>query len=417
MSKRSKEREAYLAGLSAFDPDNDLAPTADERGAYLATGVSPAPKVKPAQPSRRRTDYWKTVTGLMTEPEFRALGAVERCLLFELVARKDRIDRLHCKKGHTPDDIIGCSVREAANLLGLGKLHAGRAMAKLVERGFIAKAREPSKGPRRRGTSTGWRLTFLPFQGEAPTRDYVKIAARKERQSYADRVAGVPFFEPPDDDEVSHLWDRGVPPMGHLGVPRVGQVSNTDILIFSPTKSTDYEVGVPSVGHLRGESQLSVLSDAGQREAERLKEHSTKRDVAVAGSAANDEATAHLRINGQVKPLARPVGEPPALPCAGREPDGPPWLSLTARSLPIVTEALPADLFPLGEIVGSVYRFERPSKGRCSGPSLAATPAPSTSLTECLLPNGSAQTGLPSLAAAVSRVRMPLHRSDSEVSQ
>jgi hypothetical protein len=181
---------------------------------------------------------------VFTSPAFRALDVTERWLIVELIARKARIDKIASAKGKTRDDILGCSIREAANLLGVSKSGAGRAMATLLDKGFIAEAREPSKGQRRRGTSTGWRLTFLPFQGEPATFDYLKIADRAVRQADAERVAGQPFYvpgmagyEPPDDDEVSdgpdsltsevsHGWDAFAPG----SVPRVGQVSNTDPL-------------------------------------------------------------------------------------------------------------------------------------------------------------------------------------------
>jgi hypothetical protein len=181
---------------------------------------------------------------LFTHPAFRALDVTERWLILELNTRKGRIDKITRAKGKTPDDILGCSIREAANLLGVSKSGAGRAMATLLEKGFIAEAREPSKGQSRRGTSTGWRLTWLPFQGEPATFDYLKIADRVVRQSDAERVAGQAFFvpgmagyEPPDDDEVSDGPDSLTSEVSHgwdafdLGsVPRVGQVSTIDPL-------------------------------------------------------------------------------------------------------------------------------------------------------------------------------------------
>jgi hypothetical protein len=161
---------------------------------------------------------------LFASPAFRALGVSERWLIFELTVRKSRI----------ADDIVGCSVREAANLLGTNKSTAGRTMAHLAAAGFIEAARESSKGQRARGTSTGWRLTFLPFQGEPATHDYIKIADRAARQADADRVAGLPFYvpgmdgyEPADDDEVSPQRDTFAPG----SVPPEGQVSNTDLLL------------------------------------------------------------------------------------------------------------------------------------------------------------------------------------------
>jgi hypothetical protein len=171
---------------------------------------------------------------LFTSPPFRALDATERWLIIELIDRKRRIEKAAREMGREYDDIVGCSVREAANMLGVSKSHAGRAMAKLAKSGFIAEAREPSHGARRRGTSTGWRLTFEPFQGEPATFEYLKIADRAARQADADRVAREPWlvpgmegYEPDDDAEVSRPWDTFDPG----SVPPVGQVSNIDLFL------------------------------------------------------------------------------------------------------------------------------------------------------------------------------------------
>jgi hypothetical protein len=169
---------------------------------------------------------------LFNSTAFRALDVAERWLIVELIERKRRIEKAARDNGREYDDIVGCSVREAANMLGVSKSHAGRAMAKLSKMGFIAEAREPSHGARRCGTSTGWRLTFESFQGEPATFEYLKIADRAARQADADRVTGESFYipgmeeyEPPDDDgEVSRPWDTFDPG----SVPPMGQVSNTD---------------------------------------------------------------------------------------------------------------------------------------------------------------------------------------------
>jgi hypothetical protein len=69
---------------------------------------------------------------LFTHPTFRALDVTERWLILELNTRKGRTDKSARAKGKTPDDILGCSIREAANLLGVSKSGAGRAMATLL---------------------------------------------------------------------------------------------------------------------------------------------------------------------------------------------------------------------------------------------------------------------------------------------
>jgi hypothetical protein len=193
--------------------------------------MSPTPRrARSAPPGSKPTIAASIPDHLFTSPPFRALGVAERWLIVEMIARKGRVDKLCRQNGRKPDDIIGCSVREAANMLGVSKSHAGRALAALCEAGFIAEVREASKGPKRRGTSTGWRLIFMPFRGEPPTLDYLKIADRAARQDDAERVAGEPFFipgmdgyaEPSNDEEVSRPWDSFAPE----SVPPVGRVSN-----------------------------------------------------------------------------------------------------------------------------------------------------------------------------------------------
>lgn len=134
---------------------------------------------------------------LFTDRPFRALRVMERYLLIELIARKRRIDQLAREHGKETDDVVGCSVREAADLCRVTKSHAARAMARLEETGFIVPARRGVMGTkRRRGTATGWRLTFLPFQGGPPTLDYVKRFDRAARQKIAESVRGQSFFTP-----------------------------------------------------------------------------------------------------------------------------------------------------------------------------------------------------------------------------
>jgi hypothetical protein len=168
---------------------------------------------------------------LFSCPPFRALDVVARWLLVELIERKRRIEKAARDKGWVFNDIVGCSVREAANMLGVSKSHAARAMADIVKRGFLAEALKPSQGARRNGESTGWRFTFEPFQGQPATFEYLKIADRAARQADVERVreTGEPWLVPgmegyEDDAEPSHgrdTFDLGT-------VPPVGQVSDPD---------------------------------------------------------------------------------------------------------------------------------------------------------------------------------------------
>jgi hypothetical protein len=145
--------------------------------------TNPAPR---RAPRRRPAKAASIPDHLFTHPTFRALGVGERWLILELSTRK----------GQIADDVVGCSVREAADMLGLHKSQAADILAGLRLKGFIADARDPSKGQHRRGTSAGWRLTWLPFRGEPGTFEYIKLADRAARQADAERVAGQAFFVP-----------------------------------------------------------------------------------------------------------------------------------------------------------------------------------------------------------------------------
>ena len=144
---------------------------------------------------------------LFTSRAFRALGVLERWLLVEMLARKRRLDHLARERAQDPDDVVGCSVREAADLCGVTKSHAGRAMSKLEALGFIVQVRKGEMGSKcKRGTSAGWRISCLPFQGVPATCDYMKVFDRAERQGVAASVKGRPFFTPEMDAEDRRTW-------------------------------------------------------------------------------------------------------------------------------------------------------------------------------------------------------------------
>ena len=65
---------------------------------------------------------------LFASPAYRALGLLERCLLTELLAVAKRIGT---------EDPLNISVRWAAEMCGVSKSHATRAMSELEARGSI----------------------------------------------------------------------------------------------------------------------------------------------------------------------------------------------------------------------------------------------------------------------------------------
>jgi hypothetical protein len=106
--------------------------------------------------------FWNEVVPFSA---FRALTPVERSLLYELfaLARHTGTDRP-----------IRCSSREAADMLNMNSKTTGTdALSALEAKGFVVSVvrGRPHKSERVAGN---WRLTFLPFCGESPTRDYVR---------------------------------------------------------------------------------------------------------------------------------------------------------------------------------------------------------------------------------------------------
>jgi hypothetical protein len=127
---------------------------------------------------------------LFTCPAYRALSAVERYLLIELLALASRIGTA---------EPIGCSARTVANMCGIGKSYAAEVLAALREKGFIVQV-EPHRG--RRGCASKWRITCLPFLGEEPTCDYQRIFLRAQHKKIVDQARGQMFFTP----ELNAIW-------------------------------------------------------------------------------------------------------------------------------------------------------------------------------------------------------------------
>jgi hypothetical protein len=130
---------------------------------------------------------------LFCNPAYRALVPVERCLLTELLAVAKRIGT---------EMPLNISVRWAAEMCGVSKSHATRAMSELEARGFIVSIRRGEKR-QRSGFASAWRLTCLPFQGAWATCDYNRIHDRARNRKVADDRRGDENFLTP---ELEALW-------------------------------------------------------------------------------------------------------------------------------------------------------------------------------------------------------------------
>jgi hypothetical protein len=122
---------------------------------------------------------------LFSHPAYKKLDSFERNVMTEMLALARRQGT-----GYP----LNCSARMAASMCNMSKSQADRTLASLEKKGFIV-----SKG---RGFKRGlvkiasqWRITCLPYQGEAPTRDYVRTYY-KGQDKLADDAKGQPFFTP-----------------------------------------------------------------------------------------------------------------------------------------------------------------------------------------------------------------------------
>jgi hypothetical protein len=98
-------------------------------------------------------------------PAWRDMGAAPRALLIELLT----------KYRPTEPNFVELSDRKAASILGCSRPTAAKAVAKLVECGWLEVERHGGMKGRFSKRSSGYSLTMQPlFPGDAPTRAFMK---------------------------------------------------------------------------------------------------------------------------------------------------------------------------------------------------------------------------------------------------
>jgi hypothetical protein len=160
---------------------------------------------------------------LFASPAYRALGLLERCLLTELLAVARRIGT---------EDPLNISVRWAAEMCGVSKSHATRAMSELEAKGFIVGIRRGEKR-QRSGFASAWRLTCLPFQGCWATCDYNRIHDRAHSRKVVDDRGGDGRFLTP---ELEALWVRTEALFASRS-PHLGDEEHAELLTSMDAKS------------------------------------------------------------------------------------------------------------------------------------------------------------------------------------
>lgn len=81
------------------------------------------------------------------------------------------------------DRAVGYGVREAEEKIGCSRKIAMRAFSELREAGFIRLVDESLFCSRRRSKTRTWRLTWMPWNCQAPTNDWEKINTIKKAES------------------------------------------------------------------------------------------------------------------------------------------------------------------------------------------------------------------------------------------
>jgi hypothetical protein len=131
---------------------------------------------------------------LYRSPAYQALRASARLLIAEMATLARKL------KG---DGWLTLGEREAARILGVDRKAARNAFHQLESLGFIV-CLQRGRYARKRLASK-WRITFFPFEGQPPTREYEGPAIvrrlwladmKKARVKHAATLKGVAFITP-----------------------------------------------------------------------------------------------------------------------------------------------------------------------------------------------------------------------------
>jgi hypothetical protein len=175
-----------------WEPDD---PTRTRLSAKVVSLTPPEAQKRPSNRKRKSplAAQWNDVflDEVVPFEAFRELSPVARSLLLDLfnVAR--------CIGTETP---IGSSSRMAADMLKMGKSTGAEAISELEASGFIVSVVR-GRQHRRERVASNWRLTFLPFKGNPPTRDFVRRHF-KAKDMEAFEATNAKFF----NEKLESMW-------------------------------------------------------------------------------------------------------------------------------------------------------------------------------------------------------------------
>jgi hypothetical protein len=155
-----------------------------------------APKAQKRPPKRKLKleTKWNVVflDEVVTSDAFRELSPVARSLLLGL---------FNMVRSFGTDRPIGCSSREAKKMLNMKSKTTGTdALSVLEASGFIVSIK-PGRQHEKERVASSWRLTFLPFKGIPPTREYVR-RHYKAKDMEAFEPTNEKFF----DEKLEAMW-------------------------------------------------------------------------------------------------------------------------------------------------------------------------------------------------------------------
>jgi hypothetical protein len=145
-------------------------------------------KRKSPLPQKWEDVFWDEV---VTFDAFHELSPVSRSLLLGL---------FNMARSFGTDRPIGCSARMAADMLKMGKSTGAEAISELEASGFIVSVVRGLQHRKER-VAGNWRITFLPFKGNPPTRDFVRRHF-KTKDMEAFEATNAKFF----NEKLESMW-------------------------------------------------------------------------------------------------------------------------------------------------------------------------------------------------------------------
>jgi hypothetical protein len=180
--------------LTANEIDSD--PTKTRVSAKVIHLTAP-PEAQKRPSNRRRKNplpqQWDDVffDEVMTSGAFRDLAPAERSLLFEL---------FKMARGIGTDEPIWCAASMAANMCDVSRRYGVTLLSALEEKGFIVSIVR-GRQHRQERVASNWRLSFLPYRGNPPTREYVR-RFYKAKDMEAFEATNAKFF----NEKLEAMW-------------------------------------------------------------------------------------------------------------------------------------------------------------------------------------------------------------------